>query len=225
MALIATANSKSLATQFDINWLCHYPRPTKVGHDNGNEFIGEEFQELLVSYDISSKPTTVKNPTAQALVERLHLTLGEQLRVSIYSIDDWHENVNHLLQACAWAFRTTVPSNAPHNPSQLVFGMDMIFRQQVKIDWQLLKRQCRTQAIANNKKENKSRLHHDYKVGDLVLIVQQSYERKRKAKLSTITEGPFTIIRTYTNGNVRIQRGNYEEDISIRRIRPYHPRD
>jgi hypothetical protein len=41
--------------------------------------MGEEFQELLISYDIKSKPTTVKNPTAQSLVERLHLTLGDQL--------------------------------------------------------------------------------------------------------------------------------------------------
>jgi transposase InsO family protein len=54
-----------------------------VGYDNGKEFIGDEFQELLVSYDITPKPTTVKNPTAQAIVERLHLTLGDQLHTSI----------------------------------------------------------------------------------------------------------------------------------------------
>jgi hypothetical protein len=96
----------------------------------------------------------------------------------------------------------------------------MIFRQQVNVDWQLLKCQHRTQAIANNKKENRNRVQHDYKVGDLVLIVQRSYERKKKAKLSTPTEGPFKIIRTYMNGNVCIQRGNYEEDISIHRIHP-----
>ena len=44
---------------------------------HGTEFIGEEFQELLTSYNIKSKPTTVKNPMAQALVECLHLTLGK----------------------------------------------------------------------------------------------------------------------------------------------------
>jgi hypothetical protein len=213
----------SVATQFDINWLCRYLRPTEIGYDNGKEFIGEEFQELLLSYDITPKPTTVKNPTAQALVERLHLTLGNQLRTAIYSIDDCHEDINHLLQACAWAIRTTVPSNAPHNPSQLVFGMDMIFHQQAKIDWQLLKCQRNIQANANNKKENKNRVPHDYKVGDLVLIVQKPYERKRKTKIKTPTEGPYPITRTYSNGNVRIQRGHYEEDISIRRLRPYHP--
>ena len=113
----------------------------------------------------------------------------------------------------------------PHNPSQLIFGMDMIFRQQAKIDWQLLKNKRRVQAIANNKKENKNRIPHEYKPGDLVLIVQKSYERKKKAKLSSPTEGPFQITRTYNNGNVQIDRGNYQEDISIRRIRSYHPTD
>jgi hypothetical protein len=71
LALIPTTSSRTVATQFDINWLCRYPRPTEVGYDNGKEFIGDEFRELLVSYDITPKPTTVKNPTAQAIVERL----------------------------------------------------------------------------------------------------------------------------------------------------------
>ena len=176
LALIPTANSKTCTVQFDTNWLCQYPRPTEVGHDNGKALMGEEFQELLVSYDIKSKPTTVKNPTTQSLVECLHLTLGDHLGVSIYSVDNWYDNINHLIQVCAWAIRTTVPSNCPYNPSHLTFGMDMIFRQHVKIDWQLLKSQRRTQAIANNTKENKKRIQHDYKVDDLVLIVNKSYE-------------------------------------------------
>ena len=69
-ALIPKQNG---GNNFDINWLCRYLRPFKVGHDNGNEFMVEEFKTLLASYDIKSKPTTVKNPTAQSLVERLHL--------------------------------------------------------------------------------------------------------------------------------------------------------
>ena len=178
----------------------------------------------MVSYDIKSKPTTVKNPTAQALVERLHLTLGDQLRVSMYSMDNWHEDVNHLIQACAWAIRTTVPSNIPYNPSQLTFGMDMIFRQKIKVDWQLLKEQRCNQSVANNRKENKNCLKHNYKVGDLVLIVDKSYERAKKAKLLSPTQGPYGIIKVYMNRNVRIRRGNYDEDISIRRLHPYYTR-
>jgi hypothetical protein len=158
---------------------------------------------------------TGKNPTTQALVECLHLTLDGPFCTSIYSIDDWHKDINHLLQSCAWAM--------PDNSSQLVFGMYMIFREQAKIDGQLLKCQQHVQAIANKKKENKNCVPHEYKIGDLVLIVQKSYEHKRKAKLSSPTEGPFPIVCTYTNINVCIKRGNYEEDVSICRICPYNP--
>lgn len=59
LAMIPTANSRSCTKQFDLCWLCRYPCPNTVEHDNGNEFIGEEFQELLTSYDIKSSPTTV----------------------------------------------------------------------------------------------------------------------------------------------------------------------
>ena len=82
--------------------------------------------------------------------------------------------------------------------------MDMIFCQKIKIDWQLLKEQCRCQAIANNAKEIETRLQHEYKVGNLVLIVEKSYKRAKKAKLSSPTQGPYEIIWVYTNGNVCI---------------------
>jgi hypothetical protein len=60
LALIPLANSRSYTNQFDMQWLCCYSQPTECGHDNGGEFISEVFQELLISYDIISKPTTVR---------------------------------------------------------------------------------------------------------------------------------------------------------------------
>ena len=187
--------------------------------------MGEEFQELLTSYGCQSKPTTVKNPQAQALVERVHLTMGDQLRIQTYSINSWEDDVELLVQATAFAVRATVPSNIPYSPSQLVFGMDMVMRQPINVDWNKLKQQRTQQAIANNTKENKNRLEHEYKVGDLVLIVEKPYERAKKSKLSSPTEGPYEIIKVYNNGNVRIRRGNYDEDMSIRRLRPYYSRN
>ena len=76
---IKTALSLATSSGFDKNWLCRYPRPRKVIHDNGNEFMGCEFQELLDSYGIEAKPTTVTNPTANAIMEQIHKKLGEQL--------------------------------------------------------------------------------------------------------------------------------------------------
>ncbi len=71
--------AKHAAILFDKQWLSRYPRPLKVGHNNGTEFMGSEFQEMCHSYNIEPERTTVKNPQAQALVERIHLTMGEIL--------------------------------------------------------------------------------------------------------------------------------------------------
>ncbi len=94
--------------------------------------------------------------------------IGDQLRTSLYEGDDWKEDNVTLIQACTWAIRTATPSNSPYSPSQLAFGMDMIFRQKIMVDWALLKKLRRSQTTANNDKENKKRRHHEYKIGDLV---------------------------------------------------------
>lgn len=105
------------------HWLCPYPSPPEVGHDDGKEFMDGEFQEIVISYGISNKPTTIKNPTPP-LVECLQLTLGNQFCVPIYFINNWHKDANHLIQASTWAVRTTSPSSLPYKPSQLTFWMD-----------------------------------------------------------------------------------------------------
>jgi hypothetical protein len=40
-------------------------------------------------------------------------------------------------------------------------------------------------------------------------------------KLATPREGPYRIVRVYTNGTVRIQRGVVASRVNIRRLTPY----
>jgi hypothetical protein len=225
-ARINSASSIATAKAFDKNWLCRYPRPLECGHDNGNEFLGIEFQELLDSYGVKSKPTTVKNPTANAIVERIQGILGEQLRSTIFE-SDWTDDVDTLIQSCAYALRATAPSNEPYSPAQLAFGHDMIFRQTAIIDWERLKAIRNKQTAQNNEKENRKRVEHKYKVGDKVLIKLKPYERRNNPKISpsTYESGPFKILVIYANGNVKLQRGAYEDIINIRRLTPYYSRE
>src|SRR6476661_10848974 len=36
----------TVAQLFDQVWLCRYPRPVRIIHDHGSEFLGDEFVEL-----------------------------------------------------------------------------------------------------------------------------------------------------------------------------------
>jgi len=58
--LVKEKSSNHIAKAFDMYWLCRYPRQKKCIYDNGGEFVGIEFQELLHSYNIEDCPTMVK---------------------------------------------------------------------------------------------------------------------------------------------------------------------
>ena len=64
-----------------------------------------------------------------------------------------------------------------------------------------------------------SRLAHVYSPGDLILIINPPSEVKRK--LLPPTEGPYKVLKSSTNGTIRIQRDGYKETIHIRRIKPF----
>jgi hypothetical protein len=70
----------------------------------------------------------------------------------------------------------------------------------------------------NNRRENASRITHDYKVGDKVLLKNPG---KHLRKLEAPRTGPHTGIATYTNGTLRIQKGNVNERVNIKRLSPY----
>jgi hypothetical protein len=166
-----------------------------------------------------------QNPTANLLVERLHSTLEDQLRTKILGKDIVGE-VNYLIQIALFANRVTTPSNCAYSPSQLTYGVDMIFRQKILIDWVALKQVRRLQAVANNAKENKKRLRHIYQVDDLILTVKKPYELAKAGMITspTYSKGPYRILKLYKNGTVKIQRGSFTDILSIRRIMPYHTR-
>ena len=57
---IKTKQSKEISELVDSEWFCRYPRPEYCIYDNGKEFIGNDFAELIYSYGIKEKPTTIK---------------------------------------------------------------------------------------------------------------------------------------------------------------------
>jgi transposase InsO family protein len=96
-------SSQQIAILFDGAWLCRYPRPNRVVFDNGGEFMGGEFQELLASYGVTPVPTTVRNPKSNGVIERVHLTMGDMLRTITFTGTDWMLEAQRTLDAVAWA--------------------------------------------------------------------------------------------------------------------------
>ena len=161
----------SIANIFDQEWLCRYPRPAQVIHDNGSEFIGAEFQEMLHSFDITPVPTTVKNPQANLVIKQVHLTMGDCCRMEKFKFGTWEEQTQTVFSSIMWAIRSTLHSVVAYNPGQLAFNRDMLMRTKVVVDWELIKQRQIKATQQANKQENNSRIKHKYKVGDNVLII------------------------------------------------------
>jgi len=96
---IKNKSSHHIALPFDSEWLCHYLQPAKVVYDNGTEFTGQEFQELLESYSVKPIATTVRNPRSNGVIERVHLTMGDMLQTMTFSGADWFSDMQRALDA------------------------------------------------------------------------------------------------------------------------------
>ncbi len=70
--------SEPIAKLGNKTWLCRYPRCHHLIYDNGSEFK-LHFEYLCESYGIKHKPTMVKNPWANGILERVHQVLGQML--------------------------------------------------------------------------------------------------------------------------------------------------
>jgi transposase InsO family protein len=66
-------------------WLARYPRPSRCVFDQGGEFLGDEFQTVLRRHGIEPHSSTSKNPQSNAVLERLHQSIGNSLRALNYA--------------------------------------------------------------------------------------------------------------------------------------------
>ena len=199
------------AYHFEKLWICRYPKPLIVVHDQGTEFMGSEFQEMLSSLAIKSKCITRKNPQANAIVERVNLEIGNVLRTRPdVALDD-------KLQYAAYALRSSWHSVLNATPGQLLFGQDMITRQLHFSNWSYLSKRRLQSILQDNQRENLRRLQHFYQIGDQVMVKIPDRERRKQ---DPVAKGPFLITEVNSDGTVNIDKGSTQERVHLRNIFP-----
>jgi len=73
--------SVTVANITEQEWFSRYPWPTQITYDRGSEFIGRDFQEMIKEdYGVKGNPITVRNPQANAIVERIHQVIANMIR-------------------------------------------------------------------------------------------------------------------------------------------------
>jgi len=119
--------SADVARQFENCWLSQYPRPLNCIHNQGGEFTGYSFQQLLHRHNIHPHTITAKNPQANAICERMHQTVGNSLRAMVAmnppdGINTATQLVDSALANCMFATRTAMHGGIKASPGSLTFG-------------------------------------------------------------------------------------------------------
>ena len=169
-----------LLKQLNKHCLSRYPWPKKITYDKGFEFMAEFATMIVEEYGIKKKGISPRNPQANAILERIHQVIGNMIKTfKIYDREDLEEQDpwSGILSAIMFGVRATYHTTLEATPSQLVFGRDAILPIQYQPDWNRIQNNKRKRIELNNKRENKSRIPHDYQVGELILT-----SRNKKSK-------------------------------------------
>ena len=222
---LRTKTASECARAFDNGWLARYPRPVRVIHDQGSEFTGSAFQDLLARAGIKSSPATSRNPQGNSVIEAVHKSVGQVLRtlVHLHNPQSVAQADQLSKDALATAMHATrcASHQALHNmtPGSLAFRRDMLFDIPFLTDFIALKHS--RQAVVDKRVQlaNAHRLRHEFRLQDQVL---KKSVLSHSDKLAPSFTGPFEVIQVHTNGTCTIRLSpNQTERINIRRLKPY----
>jgi hypothetical protein len=118
-----------ISTLVNRTWFSRYPHCQHIIYDNGSEFK-LHCEALCDSYGIKRKPTSVKNPQANAILERVHQVI--MIILCTAEIDMANSVASSaiatFLTNAAWAFRSTYHTVLKASPGAAIFGRDMLFK-------------------------------------------------------------------------------------------------
>ncbi len=196
-----------------------YPSCRYIIYHNGSEFK-LNFEYLCVTYGIKRKPTTIKNPQANAILERLHQVLAQMLRTSELDMAETitPDDIDIFLDNASWVIRSTYHTVLKASPGAAIFGCNMLFDIPFIADWNNIGDYRQRQTDLNATCINSKQVDYDYKNGNKVLLTQEDIPRKAESPYSN---EPWTITTVHTNGTIRIQCGAQSERLNIWRVTPF----
>jgi len=213
-------SSFMISTLVNRCWFSRYPRCKYVIFDNGSEFK-LHFEDLCDSYGLKRKPTSIKNPQANAILERIHQVLMTMIRTSEINMPDSvaPSDIDAVLTNASWAIRSTYHTVLKASPGAAIFGRDMLFDIPYIADWKKIGDYRQRQTDQNMMRENEKRIDYDYEVGSKVLIRKDGILRNTESRWHT---EPWTIMSVHTNGTIRVTCGNKSERLNMRRVKPFY---
>ena len=126
MAQISNKTAAEIADITKKTWFTRYALPQQIVFDRGTKFMDEFSKMRHNEYGLKRKPITTRNPQSNAIIERIHQTIGNIIRTfdvsNIVNNNPW----SVILAATMFAVRATYHTTLQASPMQLVFVRDAI---------------------------------------------------------------------------------------------------
>jgi hypothetical protein len=171
-------------------------------------------------YGIKRKPTSIKNPTVNAILERIHAVLTNMLRTAKLDMAELvnASDIEVFLSDAAWAIPSTHHIVLKPSSGAAIFGQDMLYDILFIADWKKIEEHRQRLTDLNTASENKGRIDYYYKVGQKILVQNKGILCKADSRWQ---KDPWTITTVHTNGTITIQWQNKEERLNTRRVKPF----
>ena len=133
---------------------------------------------MTQEYGLINKPTTIKNPQANGINERVHAVFGNMLRAFTLNpnsnLSDSHATINNFISDASFAIRSSYHTTLRATPSVAIFGRDLLFDVPFIDNWEEIGRHRRLRVEKDNKRENRRQTSHIYIIGDYCMFVMMS---------------------------------------------------
>jgi len=220
---IPNQEATTVAKEFVTKIICEHGIPETVLTDQGTNFLSEVFKNVCKLLKITKVQTTAYHPESNGALERSHRTLAEYLRHYINEDQtDWDEWIPYAM----FTYNTTPHTATTYTPFELLYGHQATLPTALSLPPKLtysyddyveeLKQKLRaTQQLAKthlNKAKIKAKSHADkttnvrtFKIGDKVLLQDETLRRGRSKKLDAPWTGPYRIVEKISDVNYKIQ--------------------
>ena len=159
--------SATVGTLINKTWFSRYPCSQYIIYNNGSEFK-LHFETLCESYGLKRKPTSIRNPQTNAILERVHQTIMAMLRTAELDMTETvsESDIADFLTNAAWAVHSTYNTVLETLPGAASFGWNMLFDVPFLADWKKIWEYRQSQTDRNTARENNTQVDWDYQPGD-----------------------------------------------------------
>ena len=132
-------------------WFSRYPRCKNIIYENRSKFK-LNFKALCDSYRVKRKPTSIKNPQANAILEQIHSVVMAMVRTSEINMADSvaPSDIDAVLRNSSWAICSTYHTVLKASPGAAIFGRDIYIA-----DWKKIGDYRQHQTDLSTEHENK----------------------------------------------------------------------